>query len=47
MATADPAAGLERLNALITPDLWKRVDSLNRVAMVGWGTIPASGRREN
>ena len=39
MTTADPAAGLERLNALITPDLWKRVDGLNRAAVVGWGTM--------
>jgi hypothetical protein len=39
MTTADPATGLERLNALITPDLWKRVDSMNRAAVVGWGTM--------
>jgi hypothetical protein len=23
MTTADPAIGIERLNALVTPDLWK------------------------
>jgi hypothetical protein len=39
MTTADSAAGLERLNALITQDLWKRVDGLNRAAVVGWGTM--------
>lgn len=39
MTTADPATGLERLNALITPDLWKRVDGMNRAAVVGWGTM--------
>jgi len=35
MTTADPAAGIERLNALIAPDLWKRVDGMNRAAVVG------------
>ncbi len=39
MTTVDPAAGLERLNALITPDLWKRVDGMNPAAVVGWGTM--------
>jgi hypothetical protein len=39
MTTADPATGLERLNALITPDLWKHVDGMNRAAVVGWGTM--------
>lgn len=39
MTTADPATGLERLDALITPDLWKRVDGMNRAAVVGWGTM--------
>ena len=39
MTTADPATGLERLNALITPNLWKQVDGTNRAAVVGWGTM--------
>lgn len=39
MTTSDPTTGLERLNALITPDLWKQVDSMNRAAVVGWGTM--------
>lgn len=39
MTTADPGAGLERLGALITPDLWKQVDGTNRAAVVGWGTM--------
>ena len=39
MTTADPATGLERLNALITPNLWKQVDGMNRAAVVGWGTM--------
>jgi hypothetical protein len=39
MTTADPATGIERLNALITPDLWKHVDPMNRAAVVGWGTM--------
>jgi hypothetical protein len=39
MTTADPATGIERLNALITPDLWKLVDGMNRAAVVGWGTM--------
>jgi hypothetical protein len=39
MATADPATGLERLSALITPDLCKRVEDTNRAAVVGWGTM--------
>jgi hypothetical protein len=39
MTMTDPAAGLERLNALITPDLWKQVDGINRAAVVGWGTM--------
>ena len=39
MTTADPATGLERLNALITPNLWKRVDGMNLAAVVGWGTM--------
>jgi hypothetical protein len=39
MTTPDPSAGLERLGALITPDLWKQVDGMNRAAVVGWGTM--------
>ena len=39
MTTADPGAGLDRLSALITPDLWKLVDGMNRAAVVGWGTM--------
>ena len=39
MTTADPASGLERLNALLTPELWKHVDGMNRAAVVGWGTM--------
>lgn len=38
-STADPATGIERLNTLITPDLWKEVDGLNLAAVVGWGTM--------
>lgn len=37
--TPDPASGLDRLEALITPDLWKRVDGMNRAAVVGWGSM--------
>ncbi|MGH3223136.1 MAG: hypothetical protein ACRDPY_31355 [Streptosporangiaceae bacterium] len=32
-------AGLERLSALITLDLWQRVDGMNRAAVAGWGTM--------
>ena len=39
MTTDDPAAGLTRLDALITPDLWSHVDGANRSARVGWGTM--------
>ena len=39
MTTASPTAGLERLEALITPDLWMQVDGMNRAAVVGWGTM--------
>lgn len=39
MTTADPVTGLERLNALITPDLWTGVDAMTRAAVVGWGTM--------
>lgn len=39
MTTADPATGIERLNTLITPDLWKEVDGTNLAAVVGWGTM--------
>lgn len=39
MVTADPATGIDRLNALITPDLWRRVDSGKLAAVVGWGTM--------
>ena len=39
MTMTDAATGLERLNALITPDLWKHVDGMNRAAVVGWGTM--------
>jgi hypothetical protein len=39
MTMADPAAGLERLNALITPDLWKRIDGMTRAVVIGWGTM--------
>jgi hypothetical protein len=39
MTTADPASGLERLNALITPDLWEQVSSENLAAVVGWGMM--------
>lgn len=38
MTTIDPGEGLARLDALITPDLWSRVDGMNRAAVVGWGT---------
>jgi hypothetical protein len=38
MTTGDPGAGIDRLNALITPDLWREVDGMNRAAVVGWGT---------
>jgi len=37
--TSDPASGLDRLEALITPDLWTRLDPVNRAAVVGWGTM--------
>jgi len=36
--TADPSSGLERLNALFTPDLWSLVDGENPAAVIGWGT---------
>jgi hypothetical protein len=39
MTTADPASGLERLNALITPDLWEQVAGENLAAVVGWGMM--------
>ena len=39
MTTDDPATGLTRLDALITPDLWSHVDGANRSARVGWGTM--------
>jgi hypothetical protein len=39
MTTAGPGAGIDRLNDLITPDLWREVDGLNRAAVVGWGTM--------
>jgi hypothetical protein len=35
----EPANGLARLESLLTPDLWSRVDSVNRAAVVGWGTM--------
>jgi hypothetical protein len=38
MSTADPGAGIDRLNALISADLWREVDGMNRAAVVGWGT---------
>jgi hypothetical protein len=38
MTTAGPGAGIDRLNALITPDLWREVDGMSRPAVVGWGT---------
>jgi hypothetical protein len=39
MTTADPATGIARLNALITPDLHEQVDGENLAAVVGWGTM--------
>jgi hypothetical protein len=39
MTAPDPAAGLDRLDALITPDLWQYVDGMNTAAVVGWGTM--------
>jgi hypothetical protein len=39
MTMAGPGAGIDRLNALITPDLWREVDGMNRAAVVGWGTM--------
>jgi hypothetical protein len=39
MAATGPGEGLARLDALITPDLWSRVDGTNRAAVVGWGTM--------
>lgn len=38
MTTVGPGTGIDRLNALITPDLWREVDGMNRAAVVGWGT---------
>jgi hypothetical protein len=38
MTTAAPGTGIDRLNDLITPDLWREVDGMNRAAVVGWGT---------
>lgn len=38
MTDHDPASGIERLNALITPDLHEHVDGTNRAAVLGWGT---------
>jgi hypothetical protein len=39
MTKLDPRVGLDRLETLITPDLWERVDGMNRAAVVGWGTM--------
>jgi len=39
MATTDSGEGIARLDALITPDLWSRVDGVNRASVVGWGTM--------
>jgi Family of unknown function (DUF5677) len=38
MTTAAPGTGIDRLNDLITLDLWREVDGMNRAAVVGWGT---------
>lgn len=38
VTTAGPGTGIDRLNALITPDLWREIDGINRAAVVGWGT---------
>jgi len=38
MTAAGPGTGIDRLNALITPDLWREIDGMNLAAVVGWGT---------
>jgi hypothetical protein len=39
MYTSDPAAGLQRLEALITPNLSQHVDPASRASRVAWGTM--------
>lgn len=39
MDTPTPAAGLQRLDALITPDLSQYVDPVRRASRVAWGTM--------
>lgn len=36
--TKDYGEGFDRLGTLITPDLYSRVDGMNRACVVGWGT---------
>jgi hypothetical protein len=38
MTATGHGTGIDRLNALITPDLWCEVDAANQAAVVGWGT---------
>jgi hypothetical protein len=39
MTNTNHLEGLDRLRALLTPDLHQRVDASNRAALVGWGTL--------
>jgi hypothetical protein len=38
MSSTDPLVNLQRLRALVTDELYLRVDPANRAAAIGWGT---------